>query len=194
MAQNQGPAGPQGPTGPQGAQGPQGPIGFPGAPGLPGPVGPTGPTGPTGPQGPAGVLTPPVSITGGTYFVPGTSYIPTVGFNSITVGPSGTVFVIAKAAFSFVTSDNVCYLNSAVNALPIDDATAALVYVPGLVFLQTPPPSTPVASGEVTNTYTGLIPGSRVTVGLVIKSSTVNGGPIPRQTTSEILTMPTYYT
>ena len=102
------------------------------------------------------------------------------------------MLVIAKAAFSFDTTDNVCYLNSAVNALPIDDATAALVYVPGLVFPQPPPPLTPVASGEVTNTYTGLTPGSRVTVGLVIKSSAVNGGPIPCQTTSETLTVQTY--
>jgi Collagen triple helix repeat (20 copies) len=183
-------AGAQGPTGPQGAQGPQGPIGFPG---LPGPVGPTGPTGPTGPQGPAGVVTPPVSTSGGPFASFGTSYVSgPLGFNNITVGPSGTVLVTAKAAFSFVVTDNVCYLNSFVNALPIDDTTAALVYVPGLNFLQPPPSSTPVASGEVTNTYTGLTPGSRLTAGLVIKSSTVNGAPFQCQTTSETLTVQTY--
>ncbi len=72
------------------------------------------------------------------------------------------------------------------------ESSAALVYVPGFVFPQPPPAGTPVASGEVMNTYTGLLPGSRVTVGLVIKSSIVNGGPIPCQTTSEILTVQTY--
>jgi len=137
-----------------------------------------------------------VSTSGGPVFVAGTSYVSTVGFNNITVGPSGTVFVIAKAVFSFVGTDNVCYLNSAVNALSVNDTTAALVYVSGLPFQVTPPPpNTPVASGEVTNTYTGLMPGSRVTVDLLIKNSTVtiNSPPtVPCQTTSETLTVQTY--
>jgi hypothetical protein len=202
-----GPAGPVGPAGPQGAPGPQGPIGLTGAtgatgpvgpqglPGLPGPVGAQGPTGPTGPQGPPALLTPPVFLTGNPAFVASSFYTPVAvnGLNAVTVGPSGIVQVIAKAIFTTqpgATSDGVCYVNSSLNgAIPANDTTAAVVYVP--LPLVPPPGVTPVASGEVTNSYVGLPPGSRMTVALLIRSGNI-GGPFTCQTASETLTFLTY--
>jgi hypothetical protein len=98
-------------------------------------------------------------LTGGFAIVTATSYVPVLFNNTVTVGPSGTVLVIAKAIFAWQGIDNVCYVNSALNGVfPTDDITAAVVYVPGLAAPL--PPRTPVASVEVTNTYVGLVPGS----------------------------------
>jgi len=76
-------SGPQGPQGPQGPAGPTGPAGAPGPQGTQGAAGPTGLQGPGGTpsfagsatSGPstvsssAGVVTAPVSVPAGTYFV-----------------------------------------------------------------------------------------------------------------------------
>jgi hypothetical protein len=136
-----------------------------------------------------------VVLTGGVVII-APSYAPVISNNTnVTVGPSGTVVLIAKASFTSQGTNQVCFVNSTLIStlngvfLPTDDTTAAVVFVPNIVV----PPSSPVASGEVTNTYTGLVPGSHPTVTLFIRDSGYGSLSYrPCQTTSETLTALTY--
>ncbi|MCU1240368.1 MAG: hypothetical protein JWO71_1094 [Candidatus Acidoferrum typicum] len=101
------------------------------------------------------------------------------------------MLLIAKVIFARQGMGNVCYVNTALNGVfPTDDVTAAVVYVPGLTIPL--PTRTPVLSGEVTNTYVGLVPGSRPAVQLLMRNNSDVNPNWTCQATMETLTVLTY--